>query len=969
MPEYDYNPVVWVSLATTSGMSLISLGQPGLRSDLDEQVYTGGLTAVQAMLGGEVGGDTTRFVGGSHSNKTGRFLVKGESAELVGQFLLISETHDTVAPVLIEFYEELVTRLADETLNTEEFKRTQEFYVTLGVDQIMGNFFKVINEARKQVSIPTSEEPFKTAVQEMLSKSINDYEYSATLVTISKLKGKYSTLQDDIRAKQTTLVNDFTGDLLELLTSERPHALVQYPKITSQRIRKELSKQVNATIKELNVKAGLEETLREFEENDLRAILEEFSLQEVTKTNLGVRLEQEILQKFLQEFPLLYLADPGIANFSQLIEDLNDRISEEFDLGGTLSRISTLLLGDHREKERELLIPYIRYFSEQFSTGLPRAAWKYIQIIFKLISLDTKIELEKVLPHIKDDIPESHYTEITKQVTRYKLSKLAPISFTVKKASDVIPFYRGLFAGLGFGVNTLIAETTFGRTYPENFIVRTLKNYDTFLYDMLKLSFLVSAYTYLEKRRSKFDFTLVYPDVETFDGKFDLTNLDVASLISALSTANTEYMLKERQLIEQRIGDLRKGFEKRLQAIEKYLSKAAQDVSKGYSLTKLDELKVLSVTSIPIAKAIEPILQEVRVDYQKLVDKMKSSLDKAASTASQFLAGKISKKKLKDEISNYGFMKQARDTFQKTMQKYLGNIEKKHSSLASTVDKRFNGMRKDLEKIFSQAGPAGAYLRFDRKTYSRGNFEIFKPHSSIISAIHSAIEQRMKKEPLITFDNIGAYEFFANSRALPRSLQKALTNALVNNQSFPFLKEAISNLKSGLHRDIFQSYAEVLGQRVDEILDRLLQDLGSIIKKEYFRSDPAITFVEHGKRILLPVIELGVVPDWAMQSLTNLLSEQIKIESQQEGGQSVHRILAIIPSFGCDYEDLVWERHHHGKEITLHKALLLVNWYSLLEENKFYLNIIRYSAALYSDRVKNGVEETLIQVEKGMTSV
>ena len=96
MTEQDLNPVAWISLASISGLSLVSLGHPGLRS-VDEQVYTGGLTAVQQMLGGEVGGDTARFIGGSHSNKTGRFLVKtkGSEYELVGQFLLISSEHIT----------------------------------------------------------------------------------------------------------------------------------------------------------------------------------------------------------------------------------------------------------------------------------------------------------------------------------------------------------------------------------------------------------------------------------------------------------------------------------------------------------------------------------------------------------------------------------------------------------------------------------------------------------------------------------------------------------------------------------------------------------------------------------------------------------------------------------------------------------------------------------------------------------
>ena len=128
MTEYDYNPVTWISLASLAGLSLVSLGQPGLKSGLDEQVYTGGLTAVQQILGGEIGGDTTRFVGGSDKHKTGRFLVKTLSSELVGQFLLISPRHIPVAPPLIDYYEHLVTFFAEETLKTDLVEKAEKMY-------------------------------------------------------------------------------------------------------------------------------------------------------------------------------------------------------------------------------------------------------------------------------------------------------------------------------------------------------------------------------------------------------------------------------------------------------------------------------------------------------------------------------------------------------------------------------------------------------------------------------------------------------------------------------------------------------------------------------------------------------------------------------------------------------------------------------------------------------------------------
>ena len=154
VPDYDTDPVTWISLASLAGLSLVSLGQPGLKSGLDEQVYTGGLTAVQQILGGEIGGDTTRFVGGSDKHKTGRFLVKSSSSELIGQFLLISPRNLPVAPALIEYYEHLVTFFAEETLKTDLVEKAEKMYSAFGVSDIIPFFLSSIKKARKKVSIP-----------------------------------------------------------------------------------------------------------------------------------------------------------------------------------------------------------------------------------------------------------------------------------------------------------------------------------------------------------------------------------------------------------------------------------------------------------------------------------------------------------------------------------------------------------------------------------------------------------------------------------------------------------------------------------------------------------------------------------------------------------------------------------------------------------------------------------------------
>ncbi len=332
----DYDPVVWVSLASISGLSLISLGQPGLKSGLDEQVYTGGLTAVQQMLGGEIGGDTKRFVGGSHNNKTGRFIVKGKSDyELVGQFLLISPRHITVAPTLVNYYEQFVTLLAEETLKTDLVEKAEKEYTAFSITDILNIFLNCIKKARKKVSLSLNDKLFSRSLEESLLKAKDDYEYSKTLVKISNLKGKFDEITPNIVAERKELIQAFTNELLEFLASEYPHSLVMYSKSDS--VLKELRKYVNSNLKSFNFKEALQEVIHEFEEKKLQEFLEEYSLNEVTKANLRSKLEDEIFKNYLHEFPLLYLAQPTIESFHSEIDNLTSRINEQYDLGGTLS--------------------------------------------------------------------------------------------------------------------------------------------------------------------------------------------------------------------------------------------------------------------------------------------------------------------------------------------------------------------------------------------------------------------------------------------------------------------------------------------------------------------------------------------------------------------------------------------------------------------------------------------------------
>ncbi len=960
MADYDYNPVVWVSVASRAGLSLVSVGQPGLRTDLDEQVYTGGLTAVQQMIGGEVGGDTERFVGGSHSNKTGRFMVTSEHGELVGQYLLISPDNRTVAPELVEHYEYVVTFLAEETLKTEIYQEIGQFRA-LGVNHILDIFFECIKRARKKKSIQMDDELLKSALSQVSTKSINDYEYSPTLVKVSEYKGKYRDLCPRIKSERNDLVTELSEDVLELLTSEHPHALVKYSKIGS--LHKDFEKHLRSEIANIEqqdkVSESLKEIIQEFEENDLKKVLEDFALVEVTKTNLHARLENEIFTKFQREFPLLVIVDPEIKGFQESLKDLTTRINEEYDVGGTLSRIGHDMLKGY-EKEEALFIPYIRHFCDQFSAGLTLTSWKYVQIFFKLITMETKVDVTNVLPTLKDQIPDSHFKTLQKMITKYKLTKLDPITFTVKKATDILPFYRALFSALGFGINAIITDIVLGDENPDNFLKHTAEKFNEFCTKIHQIFAIFSIYEYLEKKRSRMPFPLVYPELKAFGNNVNVATLDVQAIIEAFVNANTNSFQKEQQLVERKLDEFQKAFEKRVQEIEKYLSRNPLDISKGLSLN-LKDADLLTLSTIS-DKDIGSELQKTQSEYGKIIEQLQSNLDKAQKSAQEFIDGKIQENKLESNLANRGFLSKGQENLEKTLRKTRESIEKRYSNIFSDIGKQINGFQKDFNKQFLQACPS---LNINRKALVKGD-DFLPNFSPIIDKIQSAIKKIVEKEQLLTWENLGSYYFYSKNRRLRSNIRFEISNALVHKKSYPLLKEATEVLKENPASDVFKSYAEVLDDYAKDYIALLFSETRNIIGKEHLKSNPDIFFVEKNK-VPVPTMEMGVLTNTdAMNSIRSLLGSDIAVEAEKQEGVTLFHVSASIPDFGCDFKGLkkVWKK----KTWKLSNVFLLLSWHSLLNSNNFFINMLRYSAGMYSSRVKDSFEETLQHIQKIITS-
>jgi hypothetical protein len=954
LTDRDFKPVAWVSLASLSGLSLVSLGQPGLKS-VDEQVYTGGLTAVQQMLGGEIGGDTSRFVGGSHNNKTGRFLVKTANFELVGQFLLISRQHITVAPVLVDYYEQMVTFFAEETLKTDLVERAEKEFTAFGISDVLEFFLKSIKKARKKVSIPHDDDLFSQSLKESLEKSISDYEYSTSLVKISNLKGKFQDIVPTVQAERKDILENFTHELTEFLASEYPHSVVMYSKSSS--LLKEVRKYVEKNLGTFKFNEALHEVIREFEENDLQMFLEDFSLHEVTKKGLRAQIEDAIFRKYLNEYPLLFLAKPAIISFESEVTHLTTRINDNYDIGGTLARIAEKMIKD--EIFAKLLIPYIRYFCEEFSAGLTPSAWKYMQIVFKLISNTTKIDILDVLPQMKDEIPPSHFSTIEKMMTKYKLTgqKLAPLSFTVKKASDVLPFYRALFSSLAFGVNEVISELAFNEENPNNLLETLNSNLDLLARDLHQSHGIFKVYSYLESFQHKLSFSLAFPNDRQTSEKLLKNQLTSDELMHSMIEANIKNLQDEAQVIKKKIGAFRSEFDEEKKNIQKYLSLKPQEITKGYSV-KIAKRHSLKFNIKPISE-VNASMSKSLDEFDKLMADLQDNLKKSKTASKEFLNGKMKESDLNKVLKNQKFITSIEKDFLKICDKMESAVTKGYNNVSSLVEKQIKGVSKESSKVFMQACN---FLNINRKKITNQDEKVISVSSASMKSIQKSIAQSFDKDPFFEFKNTGRYYFYAKYRSLPNKLESEVLDALVTKKSYPFLKESIAKMNPS--SDIFRSYAKVLETHAYELLSHVFSSSGRLVGKNVFKSDPDVKIVIQNN-VPVPTLEIGYLTnERPVKSLKSLFGNRIIAETEGSGSNVIYRLLTVVPSFKSDYSTMkhFWET----KDWTLKKTVITLSWFSLLAKNKFYLDLLRFSSDLYSSRVRGSLEEIFDQIGKGM---
>ncbi|MFX0207158.1 MAG: hypothetical protein ACFFDT_14305, partial [Candidatus Hodarchaeota archaeon] len=429
----------WFSLATETGLSIMSLGVPGLRSEVDEQVFTGGVTAMQAMFTAEIGAETESFIGGGKTSKVGRFAVSvdraGKKVTAIAQFLLVSRVGADIPEPLIIFSRDLVVELSEHIMRSDDYNETSLDQIEIPV--VADPFIQIVENLRKKYKkLPSQNQRLIPFVQAKVRSALISYEFSEALRAISQ----QSSLKP-IQEKQRDYLNRFAIDIFNSILADNPTIAILHghPK----KIKEEINQFIQTSVKEIakTVIVKLKEISNEYIEQEMSEILSTFGKADIRekRDSLQEILHNKVLRHVIRNYPLLVLVNPSLSvrsvSLGNIISEITSKIIFEYDKGGILSKISENLMPS---PSGELTGVFIRSFTGSFTLGLSDPGWLFISWLLNDLSKTHKIKIEKAVKELEvpDSQKESILTNLNSFSSEFKGRGKKDLTFSLSTIGD-----------------------------------------------------------------------------------------------------------------------------------------------------------------------------------------------------------------------------------------------------------------------------------------------------------------------------------------------------------------------------------------------------------------------------------------------------------------------------------------------------------------------------------------------------
>ena len=860
----------WFSLALEYGLSILSLGKAGQG---DDQLLTGGLTAVETLLGSEIGiTQKEGFVVDHGSSHMERFPMTKDDQVLFAQFLVQTLNGEKVEQSYNDLAKTFITELSSGILKSSVWDEVKDAPQILSISKVSRIVLQAHENTYSKLKINYNNNAILTIIKDICLSAFLNYQFSETLDAISNKDIK--DVNDYLVPNREILLNNMNLDIQAKIIQEYPLTfLLTQPKYYKNEIEDLITRELEFNRLEQTNNRILDIIEEIFADDSLRNLIQKFDVTTLRqdRENISELIEHLIRERLLHKAPIVFLLNTEL-NLKPIIQErVIDRVLNEFDLGEVLSQIAkTLILKAHPDDEMQakLVLEFFLNLSQIFPGGLPKQLWIIITNLLQIYAVEAKqdiMQLNKVMT-----IDEYFWTTIVENIKAYQNFHISNFDLA-DSGHELINLFHGVREAIGRSFHAFYTEFIWDIT-TESFgiyinslqqsIMGAYQSIQTMFY-FVKFLNLVSSkkLTYLDPVVLGFDFKefmkVTKPQI-TSSRAIAIQNMAEMNLQNILSY----YSKKMEMSLSDDVTSISRWISR--------LSTIAQDMEKF--LTNVEKvnpnnLKSLRLPNIVLKKPEglkygENFMDTAEKDFRIIQDNW-GQFDDLYSKCKADVENEKDSKKASKRISK--FVDDCNKVLQKgkekisQLEKILPQLDLIKDNLQSDVDK----IQKEIPKIIEKEKVKSIRLDID----NTGNIKAVDLEK-IKNLIIREENKRFKGDSFITdseflFAYCTTYLFDSLSAEMT---SKAIDLAIFNPRSSKLISNVIEEGKSKRSNgngskngnfDFFDSLKEEIIRTGNSVL-ALTQLISSAIHKEISTDTfPLKTFVAEKDEVL--AVEIGIL--------------------------------------------------------------------------------------------------------------
>lgn len=500
---FNYN--AWFSVALEYGLSILSLGKVGTS---DDQLLTGGLTAVESLLGSEIGITKKEgFVVNHGSSHMERIPLNYENLDLYAQFLVQNLSNEKVDDNYKDLSKIFITELTKNILASPIIKDIMNSPQKIPLNKVTDIIILSHELAHKKMKVKTNNNLLFEISKPIILSSFTNFSFSETLNMLTSMENE--NFSDYLNSNRDELLKNYFFDIQSKIIDENPLIfLLTHPLFLQNELKGLLSKEIEFNcIKQSSIIISdiIEES---FQDNSLRSLLQKFDVSLLRENTEKISSMIDILlkDKIIKKAPLILLFQPDLQLLDLIQDKIIDRFLNEFDLGLLLSNIAkSLILKAHPEDQiqAELVFDFFVNLSDIFPGGLPKQLWIIIINLMQIYATEAKVDLLQVNKIIKID--EIFWKTIKENIKLYHNFNIANFDLA-ESGTELINLFNGVRESIGRSFNSFytkfiwdFTENTFG-SYFNSFQLNIMKNYQA----MQTISYLVEYLNFIKSKKYKY---------------------------------------------------------------------------------------------------------------------------------------------------------------------------------------------------------------------------------------------------------------------------------------------------------------------------------------------------------------------------------------------------------------------------------------------------------------------------------